>query len=267
MSSVRPLFIVAGIGNGTGTGASAARLFSQKGYKVALISRGPESLNKLAKELNQHGGEAVGFPVQDYSPNSIRAAFAAIRAHFPPSSSRLRVALFNAAHGVWKPFLETTDEELRDSLDVNVAAAFAFSQEVITDFLKLEFEEPNEGGQGGARKRGTLLFTAALASIRGNATISTIAAGKHGLRGLSQSLAKEFGKKNIHVAHSIIDGEILTDRTRTMVNNPEWETNVDGRVDSNSIAKAYLDLVQQDSSAWTWEIDLVNMFQICGVGS
>ncbi|KAI6126684.1 hypothetical protein F5141DRAFT_350839 [Pisolithus sp. B1] len=256
MSSVRPLFVVAGVGNGAGTGASAARLFAQKGYKVALISRGQESLNKLAEELSQHGGEAAGFPVQDYSPNSIRAAFAAIRSHFSPSSSPLRVALFNAGHGVWKPFLEITDEELHNSLDINVAAAFAFSREVITDFLKLEFEDPSEGGQGGVRKRGTLLFTGATASIRGNVTTSAFAAGKHGLRGLSQSLAKEFGKKNIHVAHSIIDGVILTDRTRTRVNNPEWETNVDGRLDSNSIAKAYLDLVRQDSSAWTWEIDL-----------
>ncbi|KAI6124083.1 hypothetical protein EV401DRAFT_2055964 [Pisolithus croceorrhizus] len=235
-STKLPLFVVAGVGNGTG-------------YKVALISRGPESLNKLAEELSQHGGEAAGFPVQDYSPNSIRAAFAAIRAHFPPSSSPLRVALFNAGYGVWKPFLEITDEELHNSLDINVAAAFAFSREVITDFLKLEFEDSSEGGQGGVRKRGTLLFTGATASIRGNVTTSTFAAGKHGLRALSQSLAKEFGKKNIHVG-------ILTDRTRAKVNNPEWENNVDGRLDSDSIAKAYLDLVRQDSSAWTWEIDL-----------
>ncbi|KAI6102672.1 hypothetical protein EDD16DRAFT_1898649 [Pisolithus croceorrhizus] len=256
MSSVRPLFVVAGVGNATGTGASAARLFAQKGYKVALISRGPESLNKLAEELSQHGGEAAGFPVQDYSPNPIRAAFAAIRSHFPPSSSPLRVALFNAAHGVWKPFLETSDEELHNFLDINIGAAFAFSREVITEFLKLRFEGPGEGGQGGARKRGTLLFTGTDASIRGNVTSSAFAAGKRGLRALSQSLAKEFGKKNIHVAHSVIDGSILTDRTRTMFNSPEWETNVDGRVDSNSIAKTFLDLVQQDSSAWTWEIDL-----------
>lgn len=251
-----PLFVVAGVGNGTGTGTSAARLFAQKGYKVALISRGPESLNKLAKELSQQGGEAAGFAVQDYSPNSIRSAFAAIRSHYPPSSSPLGVALFNAGHGVWKPFLEITDEEVHNSLDINVAAAFAFSREVITEFLKLGFEDPSEGGQGGARKRGTLLFTGATASIRGNVTTSAFAAGKHGLRGLSQSLAKEFGKQNIHVAHSIIDGVILTDRTKTRVNNPDWETNLDGRLDSNSIAKTYLDLVQQDSSAWTWEIDL-----------
>ncbi|KIM62884.1 hypothetical protein SCLCIDRAFT_1214680 [Scleroderma citrinum Foug A] len=256
MSSIRPLFIVAGIGSGTGTGASAARLFAQKGYRIALISRGQEPLNKLTKELSQNGGEAAAFPIADYTPNSIRSAFTSIRTHFPSATSPLRVALFNAGHGVWKPFLDITDNDLRNSFDVNVAAAFAFSREVITEFLKLGFEDSSEGGQGGSRKRGTLLFTGATASIRGNATTSAFAAGKHGLRALAQSLAKEFGKQNIHIAHSIIDGVILTERTKGRLDDPNLEGNMDTHLDSASIAKSYLGLVQQDSSAWTWEIDL-----------
>ena len=145
--------------------------------------------------------QAAAFPIADYTPNSIRSAFTSIRTHFPSATSPLRVALFNAGHGVWKPFLDITDNDLRNSFDVNVAAAFAFSREVITEFLKLGFEDSSEGGQGGSRKRGTLLFTGATASIRGNATTSAFAAGKHGLRALAQSLAKEFGKQNIHVRH------------------------------------------------------------------
>ena len=78
-----------------------------------------------------------------------------MRSHFPCTTSPLRVALFNAGHGVWKPFLDITDDDLRNSLDVNVVAAFAFSREVITEFQKLGFEDSNEGGQGGSRKRGT----------------------------------------------------------------------------------------------------------------
>ena len=51
------------------------------------------------------------------------------------------------------------------------------------------------------QKKGTLIFTGATASIRGNKTTSAFAAGKHGLRALSQSLAKEFGKEDIQVCH------------------------------------------------------------------
>lgn len=47
--------------------------------------------------------------------------------------------------------------------------------------------------------RGTLIFTGATAAIRGNVTTSAFASGKFALRALSQSLAKEFGKEDIHV--------------------------------------------------------------------
>ena len=60
----------------------------------------------------------------------------------------------------------------------------------------LAFKE-NQLDENGSR--GTLIFTGATAAIRGNVTTSAFAAGKFGIRALSQSLAKEFGKENIHV--------------------------------------------------------------------
>jgi len=106
-------------------------------------------------------------------------------------------------------------------------------------------------------KRGTLIFTGATASIRGNVVTSAFAAGKHGLRALSQSLAKEFGKQNIHVAHAIIDGGILTDMARQRM-TPEQAANPDpdARLTPEAIANAYLFLTRQDRSAFTWELDL-----------
>ncbi|KAH0831181.1 hypothetical protein J3R83DRAFT_13758 [Lanmaoa asiatica] len=252
MPAIRPLFVVAGVGNGSGQ-LLAIRLFGKLGYRVALISRGPEHLYKLANEINQNGGEAAPFPVPDYTPASVRSVFSNIRNRFPVPSSPLRVAVFNAGYGVWKPFLDVTEEEVRESLDINVLAAFTFSREVLLEFTKNDFEQPSEGGKGGSRKKGTLIFTGATASIRGNATTSAFAISKFGTRALSQSLAKEFGKQNIH---SIIDGNIITDRVRGYRNDPAWEANADVRLDPDSIAKAYLNLVEQDSSAWAWEIDL-----------
>lgn len=120
------------------------------------------------------------------------------------STSPLRVALFNAGYGIWKPFLDITEEEVRESLNVNALAAFAFSREALLEFTKNDLEQPSEGGKGGARKRGTLIFTGATASIRGNTTTSAFAIGKFGVRALSQSLAKEFGKQNIHVCSHLL---------------------------------------------------------------
>jgi NAD(P)-dependent dehydrogenase (short-subunit alcohol dehydrogenase family) len=141
--------------------------------------------------------------VPSYSRTDISNAFNSIRAHFSPPSFSIRAALWNVGHGVWKPFLDITPEELQESLDTNVTAAFAFSREVILTFKDNEIDV--DGKLGGRGKRGTLLFTGATASLRGNTTTAAFAIGKHGLRALSQSLAKEFGKQNIHVGllHSV----------------------------------------------------------------
>ncbi|TFK51356.1 NAD-P-binding protein [Heliocybe sulcata] len=246
--SIRPIFVVAGVGNASGTGAAAARLFSKAGYRVALIARDQKSLQTLASKLSEDGGEAHPFAIPSYAPQDVRGAFTAIRKQWPKEQGNdIRVALWNTAAAVWKPFLEITDEEVKEGLEVNVAAAFAFSREVIKEFKSNEL---NELG-----KRGTLLFTGATAGIRGNVTTSAFAAGKFGERALSQSLAKEFGKDNIHVAHAIIDGPILTDRQRSR-HDTEWQNDQNVRLDPESIAKAYVYLANQDRSAFTWELDL-----------
>jgi len=255
--AARPIFVVAGIGNGSGTGAATARLFAKAGYNVALIARSAAPLNKLADEIKSTGGEAGAFPLESnthtgsesgsYSSSSLQTAFAMIKSQWP--SSPLRVALFNAGHNVRKPFLDITPGEVQASVDTNIVAAFAFAREAILAFKELDIEE---GGKG---KRGTLLFTGATASLRGNTTTSAFAASKFGIRALAQSLAKEFGKQNIHVAHSIIDGGILTDRSKSYLSEEAW-SNPDLLLKPENIAEAYLYLVNQDRSAWTWELDL-----------
>lgn len=56
----------------------------------------------------------------------------------------------------------------------------------------------------------TLIVTGATASIRGSARFGSFAAGKFAQRALTQSLAREFGPKGVHVALAIIDGGIDT---------------------------------------------------------
>jgi len=245
MAARRPIFVVAGVGNGTGTGAASAHVFAKAGYRVALIARNADHLKKTAEEIKSAGGDAVSFPIKAYTHGELHTAFEAIKKHWP--DEEIRVSVFNAGQGVWKPFLDITPEEVQSSVDTNIVAAFAFARESILAFKGLQLNE--------AGKRGTLIFTGATAAWRGNKTTSAFAAGKFGLRALSQSLNKEFGKQNIHVAHSIIDGGILTDRSKG-TRDEEWLKNEDVRLNPKSIAKSYLYLANQDRSAWTWELDL-----------
>jgi NAD(P)-dependent dehydrogenase (short-subunit alcohol dehydrogenase family) len=73
---------------------------------------------------------------------------------------------------------------------------------------------------------------------------------KFALRGLAQSLARELQPHGIHVGHVVIDGAIR---------NPgrsEPEDQPDSMLDPEAVAQAYLGLLRQDRSAWSWEIEV-----------
>ncbi|KAJ7908905.1 hypothetical protein B0H13DRAFT_1617092 [Mycena leptocephala] len=241
IAAIRPLFVVAGVGNAAGTGAAAARAFSKAGYSVALIARGQSSLNALSEEIKNNGGDAAPFCIPSYTPGNFSTAFSSISSQFPAARYSFRAALFNVGYAVWKPFLEVTSDEVQESLNTNVAAAFSFSREAILKFKEntIDAENPN---------RGTLIFTGATASMRGNTMTSAFSIGKFGARALSQSLAKEFGKDDIHYqfCSEIMTGAALARSRDQLLSGLSPE----------SIAQSYLYLVNQEKSAWTWELDL-----------
>ena len=139
--------------------------------------------------------QAAAFPIPDYSYKSTLSVFDTIFAHkwTTEGPSDFRVGVWNTASGVFKGFLDVTEEDVANALQINVSAAFAFSRRAILKFRENAIDERG--------KRGTLIFTGATAALRGNVLTSAFAVGKFGVRALSQSLAKEFGKENIHVAH------------------------------------------------------------------
>ena len=138
--------------------------------------------------------QAAAFPIESYSYKALRDVFGTIKAHkwSAGETPETRAALWNTGAGVRKGFLDVTEEDLQVVLDANVNGAFAFAHEVIQAFKRNQIDDLG--------KRGTLIFTGATASLRGNVTTSAFAAGKFALRALSQSLNKEFGKENIHVS-------------------------------------------------------------------
>lgn len=76
--------------------------------------------------------------------------------------------------------------------------------------------------------------------------------GKHALRALALSVAKEFGPQGVHVVHAIIDGVIDIPSTK------EWMKDAppDAKINSDGIAEAYWNLHIQHRSAFTNEVDI-----------
>lgn len=102
------------------------------------------------------------------------------------------------------------------------------------------------------KRRGTILFTGATASLRGSAGFVNLASPKFALRAVAQSLARELDPKGVHVAHVIIDGQIRSPRYEALL----AERGPDSLLEPDAIAEAYLWLHRQPRSAWTFELDL-----------
>jgi len=120
--------------------------------------------------------------------------------------------------------------------------AFIFSQALLPLLLS--------AAEGQPKYPPTLLFTGATAAVKASANFASFASAKFGLRALSQSLAKEFGPKGIHVGHIVADGVFDSDRGREYMGSSE------GLMDTDEMAEAYWKLHTQGRRAWTWEIDL-----------
>ena len=109
------------------------------------------------------------------------------------------------------------------------------------------------------RRRGSIFFTGATASLRGGKGYAAFASAKFGLRALAQSMARELGPENIHVAHLVIDAGVDTafvrDRIQAAGHVPS-RLPPDSLMNPASIGEAYWRLHQQTRDAWTFELDL-----------
>ena len=98
---------------------------------------------------------------------------------------------------------------------------------------------------------GTFIVSGATASLRGGAGFSAFASANFALRGLTQSLAREFQPAGIHVCHTILDGIIDTERSRALHSLDPGKM-----MRPADIAEAYWQIAHQPQSTWTHELDL-----------
>ena len=109
--------------------------------------------------------------------------------------------------------------------------------------------------------KGSIFFTGATASMRGGAGYTAFSSAKAGLRVMAQSMARELGPQNIHVAHLVIDAGVDTAWVRermTAVHGADAVAALppDTLMRPESIADAYWQLHAQGRDAWTHELDL-----------
>jgi NAD(P)-dependent dehydrogenase (short-subunit alcohol dehydrogenase family) len=212
---------VAVIGAGDFIGAAIARRFAAGGYAVFAGRRNGEKLEPLVAEIQSAGGRCAGRTLDARNEGSVTAFLAEADAAAP-----LDLVIFNVGANVNFPILETTERVFRKVWEMACYSGFLAGREA--------------------------------ARLRGGAGFAAFASAKFGLRALAQSLARELGPQNIHVAHLIIDSGVDTAWVRQMraTRTGEADPPADALMAPASIAETYWQLHHQSRDAWTHELDL-----------
>ncbi len=218
------------IGVGPGNGMALARKFDEAGYALALCARSGDRMRELAAGYQS----AQGYAYDATSDDDATRVFGEIA----DAQGPVDTVIFNAGGGAWGTIDDLTPEDLSVNLDINAVGLMRAAKTVLPQFRQ----------QG----KGNIIVISAGAAHRGRPGTLAFAAGKAAQMSLAQSLARQLGAENIHVATIVIDGVIDIPATRQrMSDKPD-----DFFLKPSAIADAALTLVQQDKSAWTFELDV-----------
>ena len=215
------------VGAGAGISASLARALAAAGVKVGLAARNVEKLRDICAETG-----ALAFVADAADAGSVAALFEQADARLGAPD----VVIYNAGARLRGPIADLDPAEVAKVMAAGALGGFHVAQQAARRMI------PNG--------RGALFFTGATASLKGYALSSAFTMSKFALRGLAQSAARELGPKGIHVAHFIIDGAV---RSALRADPPDQP---DASLDPEAIARAYVDVLRQDRSAWSFEVDL-----------
>jgi len=208
------------VGAGAGLGNALVARFAEAGMRVAAVSR------------RGGAGEPHRDLVRFYSCDAtigeqVKRLFDRVADELGPPS----LVVFNV--GIWDPgmILDISEELFEQTWRTGCFAGFLVGRAAAASML-------HKGG-------GTIIFSGATGSIRGGAGFAAFASPKFALRALAQSMARELGPKNVHVAHVILDGMIAQETASS-----------EEVLQPAAIAETYYQLHRQTRSAWTHELDL-----------
>jgi NAD(P)-dependent dehydrogenase (short-subunit alcohol dehydrogenase family) len=191
-----------------GIGRAIARAMAGEGAGLVLAARTASTLEALSEELVREGAgrRVIGVPgdvtVPEQADALVRAAVNAF--------GGIDILVNNVGRGLRKPFIETTDEEWRHQVDINLSSAFYVSRAALPHML--------------GRRRGLIINIASRAGVEGRAELAAYSAVKGGLIGLTRALAKECGEDGIRV-NVVCPGPVRTERMKGLLphlKDEEW---------------------------------------------
>ncbi|WP_370277901.1 SDR family oxidoreductase [Pontibacterium sp.] len=231
----RPIALI--IGAGDHLGSAIARRFAKEGFHIVATRRRGD-LNTLVNEVQTLGSEVTAVHSDARDEDQVIELVEKVESELGPIS----VLVFNVGGNVRYSITETSSRVYRKVWEMCALAGFLVGREVAKKML--------------TRQQGTILFTGASASLRGNSGFAAFAGGKHALRALAQSMSRELSPQGIHVAHVVVDGLIENEATKEFLPDLYASKGNDGIIQPDDLAEVYWQLHKQSRSAWTFEQDV-----------
>lgn len=164
-------------GGGTGVGAAIAVALAEAGAAVTITGRREAPLKDTAA-----GHDRMGWVIADVTDaDALRTAFSKAADERGP----VTIVIANAGVAESQPFSRLTGEQWQHTIDVNLTGVF--------NTFRCGLEPMLAAGWG------RMIAIASVAGLRGSAYVSSYCAAKHGVIGLTRSLAAELGPKGITV--------------------------------------------------------------------
>jgi gluconate 5-dehydrogenase len=188
-------------GASRGLGLAMARALASAGAHVVLAARDERRLAEVAEDIRRDGGRADIEAFDLLDETAVVAAVPRIVARH----GRLDILLNNAGICLWSGLMESTLDVWRRTIDTNLTAVYLLAREAARPMI--------------AQRSGRIINIGSYVSVIGRERLTAYVASKHGLAGLTKSLAGELGRHNI-TCNGIAPGFFQTEMAAPILSDP-----------------------------------------------
>lgn len=207
-------------GGGRGIGRAIAIAFAQAGAQVAVAARSLDQVESVARELaDQFSANSLAVVCDVSDVQSVEQMFARVTEHFGRTPD---IMVNNAGIAESSPLIKTDDELWHRHLAINLSGTFYCTRAALPQMIE--------------RGWGRVINIASIAGKTGGPYIAAYSASKHGVLGLTRSVALEVATKGITV-NAICPGYVDTEMTTRGIENITKKTRLSADQAMDSIKK------------------------------